>query len=131
MDSSSRPLSPHLGIYRWQVQMVTSILHRVTGIALAVGSLLLLAGLLSLAAGPSAYAAFRALLAFPLVQLLLLGWTWAFAYHLCNGVRHLLQDAGLGFARPVFVRNGWIVVVLSLLLTAAVWIASLVIGGAL
>ena len=66
----------------------------------------------------------------PLLQLLLVGWTWAFAYHLCNGVRHLLQDAGLGFAKPVFVRNGWIVVASSLLITLAVWAYLLGVGGA-
>ena len=130
MDPSPRPLSPHLGIYRWQVQMVTSILHRASGIVLAFGSLLVLAGLLSLAAGRDAYAGFSAFLAWPLMQVLLLIWTWAFAFHLCNGVRHLLQDAGLGFAKPVFVRNGWLVVVASLLLTLAVWAWVLTRGGA-
>lgn len=130
MDPSPRPLSPHLGIYRWQVQMVTSILHRASGIVLAFGSLLVLAGLLSLAAGRDAYAGFGAFLAWPLMQVLLLIWTWAFAFHLCNGVRHLLQDAGLGFAKPVFVRNGWLVVVVSLLLTLAVWAWVLTRGGA-
>jgi succinate dehydrogenase / fumarate reductase cytochrome b subunit len=130
MDQRTRPLSPHLQIYRWQVQMVTSILHRATGIALAIGTLLLLGGLLSLAAGRDVFDGYRAFLANPLLQLLLVGWTWAFAYHLCNGVRHLLQDAGLGFAKPVFVRNGWIVVALSLLITLAVWAYLLGVGGA-
>lgn len=130
MDQRTRPLSPHLQIYRWQVQMVTSILHRATGIALAIGTLLLLGGLLSLAAGRDVFDGYRAFLANPLLQLLLVGWTWAFAYHLCNGVRHLLQDAGLGFAKPVFVRNGWIVVAFSLLITLAVWAYLLDVGGA-
>ena len=122
MDApTSRPLSPHLGVYRWQVQMVTSILHRATGVALGFGALLLLAGLLALAAGPAAFASFRDVVASPLGQLLLLGWTWAFAYHLCNGLRHLLQDAGWGFAPPTFVRNGWLVAAASLLLTVAAW----------
>ena len=130
MDQRTRPLSPHLQIYRWQVQMVASILHRATGIALAIGTLLLLGGLLSLAAGRAVFGGYRAFLADPLLQLLLVGWTWAFAYHLCNGVRHLLQDAGLGFAKPVFVRNSWIVAALSLLATLAVWAYLLGVGGA-
>lgn len=130
MDHTRRPLSPHLGIYRWQVQMVSSILHRATGIALAVGTLLLLGGLLTLADGSAAFAAYRSFLAAPLLQILLIGWTWAFAYHLCNGVRHLLQDAGFGFAKPVFVRNGWIVVLLSLLLTILTWAWIVLAGGA-
>lgn len=130
MDHSQRPLSPHLGIYRWQVQMVTSILHRATGVALAFGSLLLVGGLLSLASGEPAFAAYRSFLGNPLVKLLLVGWTWAFAYHLCNGVRHLLQDAGFGFAKRDFVRNSWTVVVISLLLTALVWACVCATGGA-
>ena len=131
MDApTSRPLSPRLGIYRWQVQMVSSILHRATGVALAFGALLLLAGLLALAAGPAAFATFHDALAHPLAQLLLLGWTWAFAYHLCNGVRHLLQDAGLGYERAAFVRNGWLVIGASLLLTLAAWSWVLASGGA-
>ena len=130
MDQRTRPLSPHLQIYRWQVQMVTSILHRATGIALAIGTLLLLGGLLSLAAGRDVFDGYCAFLSDPLLQLLLVGWTWAFAYHLCNGVRHLLQDAGLGFAKPVLVRNGWIVAALSLLITLAVWAYLLGVGGA-
>ena len=130
MDQRTRPLSPHLQVYRWQVQMVASILHRATGIALAIGTLLLLGGLLSLAAGRAVFDGYCAFLADPLLQLLLVGWTWAFAYHLCNGVRHLLQDAGLGFAKPVLVRNGWIVVALSLLVTLAIWAYLLSAGGA-
>lgn len=129
MDHSQRPLSPHLGIYRWQVQMVTSILHRATGVALALGSLLLVGGLLSLASGEQAFEAYRGFLAQPLVKLLLVGWTWAFAYHLCNGVRHLLQDAGFGLAKRDFMRNSWMVISVSLLLTALVWAYVCTTGG--
>ena len=130
MPQTDRPLSPHLGIYRWQAQMVSSILHRATGIALAAGVLLVTAGLVALAAGPGAFAGFGAFCASPIGLLLLLGWTWSFAYHLLNGVRHLLQDAGLGYAIAAFVRNSWLSVIGSLLLTILVWAWVLPGGGA-
>ncbi|HET8899393.1 MAG TPA: succinate dehydrogenase, cytochrome b556 subunit [Rhodanobacteraceae bacterium] len=130
MSSTGRPLSPHLGIYRWQIQMVTSILHRATGIALAAGSLLLLAWLCALAAGPDAYAAVRGFCSSWIGIVLLIGWSWSLSYHLLNGIRHLLQDAGLGFAKPVFVRNGFIVVAGSIILTALIWACVLLQGGA-
>ncbi|HEN47333.1 MAG TPA: succinate dehydrogenase, cytochrome b556 subunit [Mizugakiibacter sp.] len=130
MEPTPRPLSPHLGIYRWQVQMVTSILHRATGIALVFGSLVVLAGLFALAMGETSYTAFQHFAASPLGLILLLGWTWALAFHACNGLRHLFQDAGLGYATAVFVRNGWLVIIASLVLTILIW-AWVIFGGAL
>ncbi|MBO9662579.1 succinate dehydrogenase, cytochrome b556 subunit [Dokdonella sp.] len=122
MPATARPLSPHLSIYRWQIQMVTSILHRATGIALAAGTILLVVALLALASGPEAYAKVQAFCASWIGLLLLFGWTWSLAYHLLNGIRHLLQDAGLGYLPAQFVRNGWLVVAGSLVLTALVWV---------
>lgn len=122
MPATARPLSPHISIYRWQIQMVTSILHRATGIALAAGTVLLVVALLALASGPEAYAKVQAFCASWLGLFLLFGWTWSLAYHLLNGIRHLLQDAGLGYLPTQFVRNGWLVVIGSLALTALVWI---------
>lgn len=122
MPATARPLSPHLSIYRWQIQMVTSILHRATGIALAAGTILLVVALLALASGPEAYAKVQTFCASWIGLLLLFGWTWSLAYHLLNGIRHLLQDAGLGYPPAQFVRNGWLVVAGSLVLTALVWI---------
>lgn len=121
MPATARPLSPHLSIYRWQIQMVTSILHRATGIALAAGTILLVVALLALASGPEAYAKVQAFCASWIGLFLLLGWTWSLAYHLLNGIRHLLQDVGLGYAPEQFVRNGWVVVVGSVALTVLVW----------
>jgi len=116
-----RPLSPHLQIYRWQVQMASSILHRITGMLLAVGSLAFVYGLTALAAGPQRWAAFVDCLAAPLGKGMLLGFSWALAYHLINGVRHLLQDGGLGFAVPDFVRSSWISIIGSVVLTVLGW----------
>jgi len=121
MSANARPLSPHIGIYRWQIQMVTSILHRATGIALAAGTILLVVALLALAAGPQAWAGVAAFCGSWIGTILLIGWTWSLAYHWLNGIRHLVQDLGHGFLPATFVRNGWIVTIGSLLLTALVW----------
>lgn len=130
MPATARPLSPHLSIYRWQIQMITSILHRATGIALAAGTILLVVALMALAAGQEAYDGVRAFCASWIGLVLLLGWTWSLAYHLLNGIRHLLQDAGLGYPPKRFVFNSWIVLIGSFVLTALVWACVLAQGGA-
>ena len=121
MPHTERPLSPHLGIYRWQLTMMLSILHRATGVALAVGTLLLIALLLALAAGPEPYGAVRGFCASPFGLVLLFGWTWSLCFHLCNGIRHLAWDAGWGFEIPRAYLTGWSVVGVSALLTVLIW----------
>jgi len=130
MADTQRPLSPHLQIYRKQVQMMTSITHRATGIALAVGSLLVVCGLMHLATGEESFNHFRGVLGSPLGMILMLGWSWSLFYHLCNGIRHLLQDAGLGYSIPQFVRSSWLSVIGSIVLTVVVWAYVLMVGGA-
>lgn len=110
--------------------MVTSILHRATGIALAAGTILLLLALLALASGPEAWNRLAGFCDSWFGRVLLFGWTWSFAFHLLNGIRHLLQDVGRGFAIPQFVRNSWLVVAGSLLLTVLLWACALMQGGA-
>ncbi|MEV8519409.1 succinate dehydrogenase, cytochrome b556 subunit [Dyella marensis] len=129
MADTRRPLSPHLQIYKWQVQMVTSILHRATGIALAVGTLLIMWGLLALAGGESSFNQFKTCIGSPIGLVLMFGWSWALFFHLCNGIRHLVQDAGAGYAIAQFVRSSWLSVIGSLLLTVLVW-AYVLVGGA-
>jgi len=126
---TARPLSPHLQIYRWQLTMVLSIIHRATGVALAAGTVLLIALLLALAAGPDAYQTVRAFCSSWLGMLMLFGWSWALCYHLCNGIRHLAWDAGWGFEIPRAYLTGWSVVVVSLLMTAAIWACVFTRGG--
>jgi len=121
MSANARPLSPHIGIYRWQIQMVTSILHRATGIALTAGTILLVAALLALAAGPQAWDCVAACCGSWFGTIVLIGWTWALSFHWLNGIRHLAQDLGYGFAPAAFVRNGWIASIGSLALTVLVW----------
>ncbi|MEO9078161.1 MAG: succinate dehydrogenase, cytochrome b556 subunit [Rhodanobacter sp.] len=130
MADTQRPLSPHLQIYRRQVQMMSSITHRATGIALAVGSLLVVCGLLQLAAGESHFDSFRRLVGSPIGMILMLGWSWSLFYHLCNGIRHLIQDAGFGYEIPQFVRSSWLSVAGSIVLTVLVWAYVLMSGGA-
>lgn len=121
----ARPLSPHMQVYRWQVQMVTSILHRATGMVLFAGSLLVVWGLLALAAGPAQWADFGECIRSPLGFLVMFGWSWALAYHLINGIRHLAQDAGYAYEIRSFVLNSWISVFGSLVLTAIIWLLAM------
>lgn len=130
MADTRRPLSPHLQIYKWQVQMLSSILHRATGIALAVGSVLVIAGLLHLAAGEESFRHFKNIIGSPVGRVLLFGWSWALFYHLCNGIRHLVQDTGAGYGMAQFVRSSWISVIVSIVLTLLVWGYVLTAGGA-
>lgn len=130
MANTHRPLSPHLQIYKKQVQMMTSITHRATGIALAVGSLLVVWGLMQLAAGEGRFNDFKHLVGSPIGIILMLGWSWALFYHLCNGIRHLIQDAGLGYEIPQFVRSSWLSIAGSIVLTVLVWAYVLMAGGA-
>ena len=125
-----RPLSPHLQIYRPQLTSMLSILHRATGIALAVGLLLVAWALIALASGPDAFATVAAFCKSWFGMLLLLGFTWSLAFHFLNGIRHLWQDLGIGYEIATFVRAGWIVVIGSLVLTALVWFCVLTRGGA-
>ena len=129
-NGRTRPLSPHLDVYKWQVQMVTSILHRATGIALVAGMLGLVWGLVALAGGEKSWAAFATCAGSLLGQLVLFGFSWALAYHLINGVRHLVQDAGHGWSIPEFVRSSWISIIGSVVLVVVVCAIVLFRGGA-
>ncbi len=125
MRSPERPLSPHISIYRWQLTVLLSGFHRLTGLALAAGTLLLLWWLLAAAAGENAYGVFEAFLRSPLGLLLLFGWTASLFYHLCNGIRHLAWDCGWGFEIKSFYRSGWTVIAAAAALTIIAWIAGL------
>jgi succinate dehydrogenase / fumarate reductase cytochrome b subunit len=127
---ATRPLSPHLSVYRWQIQMVTSIVHRATGIALSAGLLLVAWMLIALASGPDAFATVVAFCNSWIGMLLLFGFTWSLAFHFLNGIRHLWQDLGIGYEIATFVRAGWISVIGSFALTALVWFFVLTRGGA-
>ena len=117
MLERSRPLSPFLH-YRWQYTNTFSILHRATGIILSAGYLLLTCWVMAIAQGPAAYAHVVNLLAHPLFRVLLAFGFVAFAFHFCNGIRHLLWDAGFGLERREARRSAWIVVVAVILIVS-------------
>ena len=112
-----RPLSPHLTIWRWQVTMLASIMHRATGMALSAGALVLAWWLVSISNGPEGYESFMAYAAMPLGVVVLFGFTWSFAFHLCQGVRHLAWDLGYGFDKHTATKTGFLVFGLSFLIT--------------
>ncbi len=124
MAIRERPLSPHLQVYRWQITMTMSILHRVTGVGLTIGALGLAWWLLALAAGGATYAHASALIASPVGLLLLFGFSLSLVYHLLNGIRHLMWDMGWGFDIPETYRSGWAVALLTVVFTAAIWLAA-------
>jgi succinate dehydrogenase / fumarate reductase cytochrome b subunit len=123
--SASRPLSPHLQVYRWPITMALSIGHRATGLALAVGTLLLVWWLVALATGPQAFAVAQSFVGSWLGKLLLLGWSFSLFFHLANGIRHLVWDTGHGYSIKVMNSSSWVVVVASVALTVIAWVAGL------
>jgi succinate dehydrogenase / fumarate reductase cytochrome b subunit len=131
MPSGDRPLSPHLQVYRPQLTSMLSILHRLTGIALAIGTLLLVGWLYAAASGPESYAGIQEFNGSILGRLLLLGWSFALFYHLCNGVRHLAWDSGWGFDLPTAYLTGWIVVAAAGVLTIIAWVVGYAVMGGL
>ncbi len=126
MPSRERPLSPHLQIYRWQITMLMSILHRASGVVLAVGALGLAWWLHALASGGETYAACAALLASLPGKVVLFVFSAALVYHLLNGIRHLLWDSGRGYGIPSLYASGYTVWALTLLFTAAIWAVVLI-----
>ena len=129
MANVERTISTHLQIYWPQISSVLSILHRITGGVLGIGSLLLAWWLLALATGPEAYDQVQGFIASILGRLILLGFTWALFYHLCNGVRHLAWDTGWGFDLPTMHKTGWAAVILSAVLTILAWIIGYSVRG--
>jgi len=123
-----RPLSPFLfpptGTYRWQMTSSLSILHRATGMALGVGTLLLTWWLLALLGEPSDFAAVQDFIGSPIGLVLMVGWTFALFFHLGNGIRHLVWDTGHALTLPNVYRGGWMVIIFSIVLTVATWVAA-------
>ncbi|MFC5582771.1 succinate dehydrogenase, cytochrome b556 subunit [Rhodanobacter terrae] len=116
-----RPRSPDVQIYRPQLTSVLSFTHRITGIWLGLGSILLVVWLAVLAVGGNAAVATDGLLHSWIGVVLLLGWTFALFFHLCNGIRHLAWDLNFGFELRSIYLSGWIVVAASVTLTLTTW----------
>lgn len=122
--SAARPLSPFMigPYYKAQLTSMLSITHRLTGLGLAIGTLLMAIWVLSAATSPAAYACFSGFARSIIGRVLLFGWSWALIYHLCNGIRHLVWDTGRAFEMKSVYLGGYIVVGASVVLTLAVWI---------
>ena len=121
-SNPSRPLSPHLTIWRWGPHMLVSILHRVTGGALTIAGLAILTWwLMAIAAGPEAYATFSRVVASPIGLVVLIGLTWAFFQHFFSGLRHLVMDIGAGLELETNKRMAIGTIVAALITTAALW----------
>jgi len=125
MTTDPRPLSPHLQVYRWQLTSVLSILHRATGVALSVGTILLVWWLVAAAEGPDAYAQVQRFLGSWFGRVLLFGWSVALYYHLCNGIRHLCWDTGRGLELKSVYAGGWAVLAATAALTVLSWAVGL------
>lgn len=121
-----RPLSPHLQVYKIQITSLLSILHRGTGIVLFGGSFLWAFWFMALASGPETYAQVQAFILSPFGLLILMGWSFSFFYHFCNGIRHLIWDLGIGYDMSTVRFSGWTVVTASILLTSVTWFLGMI-----
>src|SRR5580658_9827523 len=117
-----RPLSPHLMDYRLDFSTVLSGLHRITGLGLGVGTLLLTWWLVSAATSADAFATVQGFIGSPIGLLMLFGWTFSLFFHLCNGIRHMAWDLGLGFEKAQYKATGWITMAVTVALTVLTWI---------
>ena len=124
-----RPMSPHAQIWRWHITMVASIAHRITGVALYGAALVLAAWALALASGPDAYGLFTAVAGSIAGRIVLIGLSFSLFYHLANGVRHLVWDAGYGFVPKTADATAWTVIGVSVAATIAFWAVVASTGG--
>lgn len=124
MATPQRPLSPHLGIYRWQLTMALSILHRMSGVFLSIGAMLMVAVLMAVSMGDSQFELVQTWLSHPIGLLLLFAWTFALYLHLANGFRHLIWDAGIGLEKHTANKSGIWVIAFAVLATAATWVVA-------
>src|SRR5258707_12181625 len=131
MTSHPRPISPHLQIYKPQLTSVTSILHRISGVVLSLGTLALVYWLIAAALGQSGFDTAEALAGSWLGRLALFGWTLAFFFHVLNVSRHLAWDAGKGFDLPSAYRSGWAAIIGTVILTLIAWILAYIARGVL
>lgn len=120
-ENASRPLSPHIQIYRWTLTMILSILHRATGVALYAGTGLLAWWLLAIATGPEAYEQVRLVSSHWLGRLVLFGYSWALFHHMFGGIRHFIWDTGRGFELKTVEILARITSIVPLLLTVLAW----------
>lgn len=126
---AERPLSPHLQVYRPLINMVMSIIHRITGVALYFGTLLLAWWLTAAAAGPQYFGYVSAIFGSLPGRIVLFGYTWALMHHMLGGLRHFLWDTGRGYDLKMIDRLSWGTLIGSLVLTGLIWFSRLSGGG--
>ena len=115
--NNNRPLSPHLDIYQYQITWTVSIMHRITGVAMTLGLILIVAWLVAAAFSPELFSLIDGLLRSWIGIIIIFGSLWAFWFHFLNGIRHLFWDLGYGFNLSTVWRSGWVVVLGSIILT--------------
>lgn len=120
-----RPLSPHLQVYRPLINMMMSIVHRITGAALYFGTVLLAWWLTAAATGPAYFDYVSGVFGSLPGRVVLIGYTWALLHHMIGGMRHLVWDTGRGFDLKTIDRMSWGTIILSVLLTGAIWLGVL------
>ena len=118
---ANRPLSPHLQVWKWTLTMAMSIFHRASGVALSVGTLMLVWMLVAAASGQNSYETFASFAKSIVGQIMLFGWTGALYFHLLSGIRHLFMDAGYLITIPQADRVSKIIIILAIALTLATW----------
>ena len=119
--SRPRPLSPHLSVWRFQLPAVMSITHRITGVILTTGTLLLAIWLMALAFGEAYFNFVHVIITHPLGQMVLAGYSAVLFYHACNGVRHLFWDFGVALDIPGVYLSGRIAIAFAVCLTIVFW----------
>lgn len=122
-----RPLSPHLQVYAPQLTSLLSIMNRVTGLAISLGTIVLVWWLVAASTGPAAFGRVQAFIGSPLGLFLLFGWTASLFYHFFGGLRHLAWDAGYGYELSETHRSGWAVIIATLAATILTWVIGLVV----
>ena len=122
-----RPLSPHLQVYTPQITSILSIMNRVTGLALSIGTLLLVWWLVAAASGPAAFDRVQWFIGSPVGLFMLFGWTASLFYHFFGGIRHLVWDAGYGYDLPQTHMSGWAVVIATVAATIVCWVVGVVV----
>lgn len=120
--SRPRPLSPHVQVYSWLITSTLSIVHRLTGVVLSLGLLAISFWLITMAYAPETHAELSGLLRTIYGQIVLVGWSFAMFYHLCNGIRHLFWDMGKGFALTTVTKSGITVIIVATILTVLTWL---------
>ena len=120
--SKPRPLSPHLQIYKWQLTSIMSIGHRASGIALSLGSFLIVIWLVALATGPENFLLVNNIISHWFGQFVLFGFSVVLFYHMLNGIRHLIWDLGYGFELSTVYKTGYSVLVVAIILTTITWL---------